>query len=116
MSWLNYAVAIPLLLVLFLVVLVSLGRQFPFRVYSMARKTSAVPAEYRKTGVVSDILTRSVVKKVKVSKVGDYLILTLVLRTAVESSTEIEIEEPLVLLSDGEVIAKSNSGVDELSV
>lgn len=115
MSRLNYAVAVSLLLVLFLVVLVSLGRQLSFRVYSMTRKAGAVPAEHRKADVVSDILTRSVVKKVKVSKVGDYLILTLVLRTAVESGTEIEIEEPLVLLSDGEVIARS-SGVGELSV
>ncbi len=65
--------------------------------------------------IAPDVLSRSVVRRVKVSKVGEYLIVTLVLRTAVDVGAEVEVEEPLVLLSDGEIFLKGKSGAGELS-
>ncbi|MEM0197014.1 MAG: hypothetical protein QXK66_05205 [Sulfolobales archaeon] len=112
---LEYAVVLTLVLLAFLVALVSLSKPLSLRVLGIARSSSSSLQSAKKNDVVSDILTRAVVRKVKVSKVGDYLILTLVLRTSVESSTEVEIEEPLILLSDGDVVVKRES-VDELSV
>ncbi|MEM2208470.1 MAG: hypothetical protein QXG17_07255 [Sulfolobales archaeon] len=112
---LEYVVIATIVVLATLVVLVSLDKPLSLRVLSMTKGVTSSLQSARKSDVVSDILTRSVVRKVKVSKVGDYLILTLVLRTSVESSTEVEIEEPLVLLSDGDIVAKRD-GVDELSV
>jgi hypothetical protein len=51
------------------------------------------------------------VRKVKVSKVGDYVILTVVLKTSLEPGAEVVIEEPMVILGDGEVI-RPGKGVD----
>lgn len=112
---LEYVVVTILLLLTLLVVLVSMDRPLSLKILGMTRSISRSLHSSGKSDVVSDIITRSVVRKVKVSKVGDYLILTLVLRTSIDSSTEVEIEEPLVLLSDGEVVAKSGN-TSELSV
>ncbi|MEM1623255.1 MAG: hypothetical protein QW780_01150 [Sulfolobales archaeon] len=115
MFGLEYAVVLTLVLLAFLVALVSLSKPLSPRVLGIARGATSSLRQAKKSDVVSDVLTRAVVRKVKVSKVGDYLILTLVLRTSVESSTEVEIEEPLVLLSDGDVVVR-REGVDQLSV
>ncbi|MCX8185111.1 MAG: hypothetical protein RMI56_03505 [Sulfolobales archaeon] len=111
---LDYTSVLALLLLAVLAVTASLGRLLSFRLLSAARKSNNTVKSLKHGEVLPDILTRSIVRKVKVSKVGDYLILTVVLKTTVDTSTEVEIEEPLVLLSDGDIIAK-NSAAEELS-
>lgn len=115
MSRLAHVVVIALLLLAILVALVSLDRPLTLRILGVTKSVGVSPGPSKRSDAVSDALTRSVVRKVKVSKVGDYLIVTLVLRASMDSSTEVEIEEPLVLLSDGEVVAKGDSA-GELSV
>ncbi len=101
-----------LLLLAALVVYTSMDKRFAFR---LAGASKGLSRDSARRDVVSDLLTKSVVRKVKVSKVGEYLIVTLVLRTATDSGTEVEVEEPLVLLGDGEVLSRSRNGVGELS-
>lgn len=102
-----YLVAVVLLLLSALVVYTSLDRRFALRLPGASRGPSRGAQE---RDIASDILTRSVVRKVKVSKVGEYLIVTFVLRTAVDTGTEVEIEEPLVLLGDGEILPRAEEG------
>lgn len=112
---LAYVAVIALLLLTLLVALVSLDRPLSLRILGMTKGAGVASHPSKRSDAVSDTLTRSVVRKVKVSKVGDYLIVTLVLRAGMDSGTEVEIEEPLVLLSDGEVVTKGD-GAGELSV
>jgi len=106
---LDYAVVVALISLILVTVLVGLDRLLSFRLLSFSRRFRKASNLYSGGGVVSDLLSRSVVRKVKVSKVGEYLIITLVLRTAVESGNEVEIEEPLVMLSDGDIVSKNNA-------
>ncbi|MCX8209032.1 MAG: hypothetical protein N3G79_05270 [Sulfolobales archaeon] len=102
-----------LVLLAVLVAAAGLGRSLPIRLLKAAGRPGYSSKSLKHGEVLSDVLTRSVVRKVKVSKVGNYLILTVVLRTSVDSDAEVEIEEPLVLLSDGEIIAR-NASAEEL--
>jgi len=69
-----------------------------------------------RSDIASDTLTRATVRRVKVSKVGDYVILTIVLKTSLEPGAEVVIEEPMVVLSDGEVIRSGKELADSPSV
>lgn len=109
MPGLDHAVLVAIVLLIFVTTLVSLDRLVSLRLLSFSKRFRKASELYSGSGVVSDLLSRSVVRKVKVSKVGEYLIVTLVLRTAVESDSEVEIEEPLVMLSDGDIVSRSNA-------
>ena len=104
-----------MVLVAFLLTLaVGLETPLSLRILGLTRRLSGAQAAHGGGNVVSDLLTRSVVRKVKVSRIGDYLVVTLVLRTGADPGAEVEIEEPLVLFSDGDVIAKG-VGAEELA-
>lgn len=92
-----------------MVLVLSLDRPLSFRILGLARRLSGAQVSSESSSIVSDLLTKNVVRKVKVSKVGDYLIITLVLRAGIDSGTEVEIEEPLVLFSDGDAISSIDS-------
>ncbi len=98
------------LAVLALLTLVALVLDKPLLkavVLARSRSSGLHPSSYR-SDIASDALTRATVRRVKVSKVGDYVILTIVLKTSLEPGTEVVIEEPMVVLSDGEVIGSGN--------
>ncbi len=98
------------LAVLALLTLVALVLDKPLLkavVLARSRIWGVTPSSYR-SDIASDALTRATVRRVKVSKVGDYVILTIVLKTSLEPGAEVVIEEPMVVLSDGEVIRSGN--------
>jgi|GEM_PF-1136919 hypothetical protein len=105
---LDYAALVALMSLILVTALAGLDRLTSFRFLSASRRLKKASDLYSGGGVVSDLLSRSVVRKVKVSKVGEYLIVTLVLKTTMESGSEVELEEPLVMLSDGDVVSKSS--------
>jgi len=79
------------------------------------RSWGLATGSYR-SDIASDALTRATVRRVKVSKIGDYVILTIILKTSLEPSAEVVIEEPMVILSDGEVVRSGRDLADPPSV
>jgi hypothetical protein len=104
-------VVLAILAVLTLVALVLDKPLLKAVVLARSRSWGLVPGSQR-SDIASDALTRATVRKVKVSKVGDYVILTVVLKTSLEPGAEVVIEEPMVILGDGEVI-RPGKGVDD---
>jgi hypothetical protein len=80
-------------------------------ILARSRGWASAPSS-RYSDIASDALTRATVRKVKVSKVGDYVILTVVLKTGLEPGAEVVIEEPMVILGDGEVIGSGRNVAD----
>ncbi len=59
-----------------------------------------------------DPYTKSIVKKVKVMRVGSYLVITMVLREDMSRSDEVEVEDPTPLIP---LIMESNEGSTEVN-